>query len=171
MKKERVRNWREGSRRKMTACDSETETERWGWGADWVFALWARLAKGKPAHSTMCHSTFYQQHSKLFLEDGSFTLSDLGSVFFFFFLFHVCVRVCLSRANGRTQWPTMLCWNTYVCVSQMALLTFLSIFQSSVCKSVACGYLCPAGVMLTSVCMRKKICCMSSSSHSLSVTP
>lgn len=143
MKKERLRNSGGGNGRRMTACDSEIETESRGWGADWVFAPWAQLAKGKPAQCTMCHSTFYQQHSKLFLEDGSSSLSDFG--FSFFFLSSAactCVCSCIW-ANGCTQLPPIPCWNAYVSPRWPCWHLFFNP-QCWVCGiSVACVCLCP----------------------------
>lgn len=68
-------------RREWGTKEEETGEEWRSGGADWVFALRAWLAKGKPADSTMCHSTFCQQHSKLFLEDGSLNRSGVGLAF------------------------------------------------------------------------------------------
>lgn len=102
----RMREW--GAKEKETGEEwqSVTQRQRDGvGGADWVFAPWAQLAKGKPADSTTCHPTFYQQHSKLFLEDGSFNMRCLGLVSSL-----ICACVCLSRAHGCTQLPTIPCW-------------------------------------------------------------
>lgn len=166
MKKERLRNSGGGNGRRMTACDSEIETESWGWGADWVFAPWAQLAKGKPAQCTTCHSTFYQQHSELFLEDGSSNLTDFGLVF----SSAVCTCVCSCiRASGSTQLLPRPCWNAYVSPRWPCWHLISNPYCGVLpCKCCMCVFV--SIIMLRSACVREKICCMSLSSLLLSIT-
>lgn len=84
--------------------------------------------------------------------------------------FFLCVFVKRASQHSATHNALL----KYITISQKALLTFLYVFQSSLLdllgKNVACIHLCPAGMRLVSVCGRKRICCMSSSSLLLSVT-
>lgn len=87
------------------------------------------------------------------------------------FFFSLCVFVKTASLHSATHNALL----KDIILSQKAQLTFLYVFQSSVLdllgKNVACIHLCPAGMRLVSVCGRKGICGMSSSSLPLSVPP